>query len=173
LRRPARRADASARLGGIDIGRYHTLTHSLTLKRTPMPIVQLPSLTALKAFEAVGRLGSVRAAGDELAVSHTVISRHLRHLQESLDIALMVPRGRALVLTDEGRSYHQEVCKAFAILKRATSLARVLRPAHLVHARHRQPPAAVASPETHSCPAKLGRQSAAHARPAQFIGRRG
>ncbi|CAH1649969.1 Putative transcriptional regulatory protein, LysR family [Hyphomicrobiales bacterium] len=93
--------------------------------------VPLPSLTALKAFEAVGRLGSVRAAGDELAVSHTVISRHLRHLQESLDITLMVPRGRNLVLTDEGRSYHQEVCKAFAILKRATSAARARRPTKL------------------------------------------
>lgn len=93
--------------------------------------VPLPSLTALKAFEAVGRLGSVRAAGDELAVSHTVISRHLRHLQESLGIALMVPCGRNLVLTDEGRSYHQDVCKSFAILKRATASARALRPAKL------------------------------------------
>lgn len=96
-----------------------------------MPIVQLPSLTALKAFEAVGRLGSVRAAGDELAVSHTVVSKHLRHLQESLNIVLMAQHGRNLVLTEEGRSYHQEVGKAFAILKRATSAARARRPAKL------------------------------------------
>jgi LysR family glycine cleavage system transcriptional activator len=92
---------------------------------------RLPSLNALRAFEAVGRLGSVRAAGDELGVSHTVISRHVRHLQESLGLVLLAQQGRNLALTETGRRYHRDVGNAFNILKRATRAARDRRPPKL------------------------------------------
>jgi LysR family glycine cleavage system transcriptional activator len=81
----------------------------------------LPSLTAIKAFEAVGRTGSVRAAGDDLRISHTVVSRHLRHLQSVLGVALVRPEGRGLVLTPVGKAYHAEVSRAFGLLRRATA----------------------------------------------------
>ena len=35
----------------------------------------------VRAFEAVGRLSSMRKAADELAVCHTVVSRHVRNLK--------------------------------------------------------------------------------------------
>lgn len=90
---------------------------------------RLPSLIALRAFEAVGRKGSVRAAGDELAVSHTVVSRHLQNLQRSLGVALVRAEGRGLALTDAGRQFHAEVSQAFDIIARATiSVRPVARP---------------------------------------------
>ncbi|CCD94048.1 putative transcriptional regulatory protein, LysR family [Bradyrhizobium sp. ORS 375] len=90
---------------------------------------RLPSLIALRAFEAVGRRGSVRAAGDELAVSHTVVSRHLQNLQRSLGVALVRAEGRGLALTEVGRQFHAEVTQAFDIIARATTAVRpVARP---------------------------------------------
>jgi LysR family glycine cleavage system transcriptional activator len=85
---------------------------------------RLPSLIALRAFEAVGRKGSVRAAGEELAVSHTVVSRHLQNLQRGLGVVLVRAEGRGLALTDLGRLFHAEVTQAFDIIARATTLIR-------------------------------------------------
>jgi LysR family glycine cleavage system transcriptional activator len=85
---------------------------------------RLPSLSALKAFEAVGRTGSVRAAGDELAVSHTVISRHLQNLQLDLGVELVEHRGRGLSLTPAGVALHAQVTQAFDTLRQAVFQAR-------------------------------------------------
>nr|WP_224008573.1 LysR substrate-binding domain-containing protein [Aureimonas sp. SA4125] len=85
----------------------------------------------MKAFEAVGRTGSVRSAGDEIGVSHTVVSRHLRHLQESLGVALFQPEGRGIILTPAGRIYHAEIVKAFSLLRAATTEIRGSSSRHL------------------------------------------
>ncbi|HEY0219146.1 MAG TPA: LysR family transcriptional regulator [Afipia sp.] len=81
----------------------------------------LPPLIALRAFEALGRMGSVRAAGDELGVSHTVVSRHIHNLEARLQVQLAEPLGRGLALTAEGVRFHTEVVKAFDIIVRATA----------------------------------------------------
>lgn len=83
--------------------------------RTASPLV------ALRAFDAVGRRQSIRAAGDELAVSHTVVSRHLRNLEDWLGIKLVEARGRGLVLTAEGARYHAQIGRAFDAIARATA----------------------------------------------------
>jgi LysR family transcriptional regulator, glycine cleavage system transcriptional activator len=81
---------------------------------------QLPPLTALRAFEAVGRLNSMRAAGDELGVNHTVISGHVRHLEEHIGTNLIEPKGRGIVLTPRGVHFHDKIRAAFAEILRAT-----------------------------------------------------
>lgn len=80
---------------------------------------RLPSLTALRAFEAVGRTSSVRAAGEELSVSPTVISRHLQNLQLELGVELLKPQGRGLSLTPAGEIFHAHVKQAFNVLRMA------------------------------------------------------
>jgi LysR family glycine cleavage system transcriptional activator len=85
---------------------------------------RIPSLTALRAFEAVGRTGSMRAAADELAVSHTVVSRHIQNLQDSLGVALVRGQGRGVTLTDAGLALHQQLSQAFDIIARATMSVR-------------------------------------------------
>jgi LysR family transcriptional regulator, glycine cleavage system transcriptional activator len=91
---------------------------------------RLPSLIGLRAFEAVGRTGSIRAAGDELAVSHTVVSRHLQNLQSSLGVALIRGEGRGVTLTEAGIAFHTQISQAFDIMARATtSVRRASRPA--------------------------------------------
>lgn len=62
----------------------------------------MPPLTALRAFEAVGRTGSVRSAGEELSVNHSVVSRHIRNLEQWLGVKLVETRGRGIALTRLG-----------------------------------------------------------------------
>ncbi|MER9121254.1 LysR family transcriptional regulator [Mesorhizobium sp. M0954] len=64
---------------------------------------QLPPLIALRAFEAVARTGSVRAAGNELSVSHTAVSRHIQNLQDRVGVAFFEREGRGLTLTGAGK----------------------------------------------------------------------
>lgn len=81
---------------------------------------RLPPLIALRAFESVGRTGSIRAAGEELSVSHTVISRHIKNLEARLGVMLLAPNGRGLSLTAAGRRYHAQISEAFHQIGKAT-----------------------------------------------------
>lgn len=82
---------------------------------------RLPPLVPLRAFEAVGRTGSIRAAASELSVSHSVISHHLTTLQQQLRVKLIQARGRGIELTSEGRMFQEQITRSFDIIARATS----------------------------------------------------
>jgi len=69
----------------------------------------LPPLKALRAFEAVARLGNVRRAAEALAVDHTVVSRHLRVLQDWLGVRLLITSRQGVSLTPIGRQYAERI----------------------------------------------------------------
>ena len=77
----------------------------------------LPSLNALRAFEATARLGSVGRAAEELHVTHGAISRQLRVLEEALDQPLFVRLGRGITLTATGEQLRDRVAGAFDQLR--------------------------------------------------------
>lgn len=79
----------------------------------------LPPLNALRAFEAVVRLGSVTGAADELHVTHGAVSRHLKSLEEALGTPLFRREGRGLAPTPAGRRLHEAADAAFAPLRQA------------------------------------------------------
>lgn len=85
---------------------------------------RLPPLLALRAFEAVGRTGSITAAADELCVTHSVVSRHVSRLQADLGVKLLVPHGRSVALTENGRTYLERISRAFDLIARATAEQR-------------------------------------------------
>jgi LysR family glycine cleavage system transcriptional activator len=62
----------------------------------------MPSYNALRAFEAVVRLGAVSAAADELNVTQSAISHLLRQLEHSLDMRLLQRQGRGVKPTANG-----------------------------------------------------------------------
>ncbi|MDX5378555.1 MAG: LysR substrate-binding domain-containing protein, partial [Halomonas sp.] len=64
---------------------------------------RLPSLSALRAFEAAARHRSAKRAAEELSVTPTAISHQIRQLEESLGVALFVRRPRQLILTAQGQ----------------------------------------------------------------------
>ena len=56
---------------------------------------RLPPLAALRAFEAVARLGSVGKAADELHVTHGAVSQQLRVLEDTLGVSLFLRHGKS------------------------------------------------------------------------------
>ena len=73
---------------------------------------KLPPLNALKAFEAVARLGSMTGAGLELNVTHGAVSRQVALLEDWLGIPVFGRAHSRLVLTDDGRIFFGEVSAA-------------------------------------------------------------
>ena len=76
-------------------------------------VASLPPLNALRAFEAVARLGSLKRAADELHVTHGAISRQLANLEQTLGVALLEKEGRGVKLTDAGARLGAVASEAF------------------------------------------------------------
>ena len=79
-----------------------------------------PPLAALRAFEAVGRLGGIRRASKELKTDHGAVSRHVRALETWLGVKLLVRDGQGYQLTDVGASYHEDIQQAIQLIGAAT-----------------------------------------------------
>tara|TARA_R110002012_G_scaffold123493_2_gene273959 strand:+ start:401 stop:1303 length:903 start_codon:yes stop_codon:yes gene_type:complete len=84
----------------------------------------MPPLSALRAFEATARLGSVTAAADELSVTHGAVSRQLKSLDEHFGVALFIKAGRGLALTPHGEQLQNGVGEAFARLKDSCAILK-------------------------------------------------
>ena len=80
---------------------------------------QLPPLYALRAFEAAARLCSFTRAGEELSITQSAVSRHIRTLEEHFACRLFVRSGRSLQLTEAARVLLPGVREGFAALERA------------------------------------------------------
>ena len=74
---------------------------------------RLPSLNALKAFEAAARLTSFTDAAAELFVTHAAISRHIRELEEYLGTQLFMRTGRGVTLTEAGKRFGEQLTPLF------------------------------------------------------------
>jgi DNA-binding transcriptional LysR family regulator len=63
---------------------------------------RIPSLNALRAFEAAGRLGRMTLAATELNVTHSAISRQVQHLEDLLGVSLFEGPRNNMRLTEAG-----------------------------------------------------------------------
>jgi len=81
---------------------------------------RLPSLGALRAFEAAARHGSISRAADELCVTHAAISRHVARLEGFLNAKLFERRNQLIVLTKRGAAYASELQRIFDDLHEVT-----------------------------------------------------
>ncbi|MEZ5924859.1 MAG: transcriptional regulator GcvA [Hyphomicrobiaceae bacterium] len=81
---------------------------------------RLPSLTALRAFEAAARHESFSRAASELFVTHAAISRQIRELEADLKLALFRRTGRGVQLTEAGGEYARKLTRAFDRISDAT-----------------------------------------------------
>lgn len=83
---------------------------------------RLPPLVWLKAFEAAGRLQSFRAAAEELHVTPSAISHHVRSLERRLGRPLFERAGNSVKLTREGELYAARISEGFARLSSAAEV---------------------------------------------------
>ncbi len=73
-----------------------------------------PSLTAVRAFEAAARHGSFTRAAEELHLTQSAVSRHVRTLESWFSLPLFARKGRSVQLTDAGRDYYRAVAEGLA-----------------------------------------------------------
>ena len=75
--------------------------------------MRLPSLNALRAFEAAARHQSFARAAAELHVTEGAVSRHVKLLEEELGLPLFIRRPRQVELTEHGRKLLPTLSRAF------------------------------------------------------------
>lgn len=78
-----------------------------------MAIRRLPPLRAIEAFVRIVRLGSARAAADELGLSPSALSRRVAALEEFIGKRLFTRQHQAMRLTDEGQAFYNAVAPKF------------------------------------------------------------
>jgi DNA-binding transcriptional LysR family regulator len=80
---------------------------------------KLPPLSALRAFEAFARTGSMTAAAAELGVTHGAVSRSVRGLEVHTGTTLVAGPRHNLTLTPAGQALAQAAGSAFNLIAAA------------------------------------------------------
>jgi len=85
---------------------------------------RLPSLNALRSFEAAARHGSMTRAADALGVTHGAVSRQVRGLEAELGLSLLENRRGRLLLTASGTQLMTVLEDAFDRIARGVDALR-------------------------------------------------
>lgn len=93
--------------------------------------MRLPSLNALRAFEAAARHQGFIAAAEELCVSRGAISRHVKLLEDDLGVMLFKRHSRGVELTESGRRFLPVLTEAFRSI--ATEADRISAASNDLH----------------------------------------
>jgi DNA-binding transcriptional LysR family regulator len=76
----------------------------------------LPPLTWFRAFESAARRLSFTSAAEEIGMTQSAVSQHVKSLESRLGVALFIRRARGLSLTDDGRKLLPQVASALDTL---------------------------------------------------------
>lgn len=93
----------------------------------------LPSLSALRAFDATARSGSFAEAGRALNVTHAAVTQAVRALEAELGVTLVRRAGRTVALTEAGERLARALDEGFGTVAagiatlRAAETRRVVR----------------------------------------------
>ena len=77
---------------------------------------RMPTLNALRVFDAVARLGSFKAAAQDLHVTPAAVSFQIRQLEEDLQVSLFERQGNHIELTAAGQVFFPKLSSGFALL---------------------------------------------------------
>ena len=84
-----------------------------------MPVIdwtRMPSLTALRAFEATAGTRSFSAAARTLNVTHAAVAQQVKALEEHLGVVLMTRSPRGIALTDDGERLARRLADGFGAI---------------------------------------------------------
>ncbi|WP_377194216.1 LysR family transcriptional regulator [Ruegeria meonggei] len=87
---------------------------------------RIPSLAALRAFEAAARHQSFSKAASELNVTHAAIAHHVRSLEAEFSESLMVRQGRGIATTAVGSRFAEDLQIGFASIADGVENLRAL-----------------------------------------------
>ena len=84
----------------------------------------LPSLAALRAFDAAARHGSLSQAARELNVTHAAVAHHVRSLETEFAQSLLVRQGRGVVTTAAGAQLAKSLRGGFDLIEEGVEALR-------------------------------------------------
>lgn len=84
-----------------------------------MADTRMPTLGALRVFEAAARLGSFKRAAEELGVTPAAVSFQVRHLEADLDRKLFARERNAIRLTEAGRTFFPKLTRGLRTVEEA------------------------------------------------------
>ena len=94
--------------------------------------MQNSSFASLRAFEAAARLGSFQLAAQEIHLTPSGVSYHVRKLESKLGQQLFERQHRKVELTNPGRRLQQDVSRAFRLLNDAMDTVRLAQNPNLI-----------------------------------------
>ena len=84
----------------------------------------IPSLTALRAFEATADLRSLSQAARVLNVTHAAVAQQVRALEEHMGRPLVQREGRGVGLTADGEQLAEALREGFGAIQRGLEALR-------------------------------------------------
>ena len=87
---------------------------------------ELPFLNGTRAFESAARLGSFKAAAEELNVTPAAISRMVRLLEQRIGVELFERQPNKLVATPAGQAYQNGLTPLLDAISNLTIQVRSL-----------------------------------------------
>lgn len=82
-------------------------------------VERIPPLYALRAFEVAARTGSFTRAAEELSITQSAISRHVRTLEHALGCRLFTRNGPRISLSEEGQRLSAQLKVGFRVIEQA------------------------------------------------------
>lgn len=79
-----------------------------------------PPLNALKAFDAVARLGSMNKAANALGIAPSSVTQHIRNLEDHVGGDLFTRSANSISLNERGQAYSRKILAAFDTIQEAT-----------------------------------------------------
>ncbi len=92
---------------------------------SPTADARLPSLLALRCFEAAARHENFSRAAADLHLTHGAVSRAVRLLEDELGVALFERRNRRVYLTEAGRILSRAVGSGLDLMRQAVADLRM------------------------------------------------
>lgn len=92
------------------------------------PRPRLPSLNALRAFEAAARMESFAKAADEIGVTAGAVTQQIRQLEATLGFAVFRRLPQGVALTDAAREALPRLTRGFDMLGQAVQILREAQP---------------------------------------------
>lgn len=92
---------------------------------SPLVSPRLPSLLALRSFEAAARLENFSRAAAELHITHGAVSRAVRLLEDELGVLLFERRSRRVFLTEAGHTLARAVAEGMGLMQNAVNGLRI------------------------------------------------
>ncbi|MDO1509070.1 MULTISPECIES: LysR family transcriptional regulator [unclassified Neisseria] len=83
----------------------------------------MDTLFSLKVFRQVVENGSFTRAAEHLGISNAMASKHVNHLESTLQAKLLHRNSRNLHLTETGKEYYRQCCHALETLETAAQKA--------------------------------------------------